>query len=118
MEVPELPGPARERDHAGEGRSIEHDLPERVAVPRPVDNEVTVQHAGSRIADRLGVDDPRVDLDRADVRRGDPAGLAGAAHVAVAVLRHMENSAPPSMEGGARGSDDPGGRNGRNEHEG
>src|SRR5437762_3181969 len=62
MEVGELPGPAREPDDAGKGREIEDDVPERGVVARPVDDEVTVQHAASRVG-RRGIDDPRADLD-------------------------------------------------------
>src|SRR5512132_1718315 len=94
LEVGELPGPAKERDHAGQGRKIEHDMPERGVVPRPVDHEVTVQHAGTRIAGCRGIDDPRAELDRVEVRGRDRAELTGVAEVVLAVLRHMELSAP------------------------
>src|SRR5215216_4116427 len=61
-EVGEFAGPAGERDYADERPEIEDHMPVRSVVAGPVDDEVAVQIAGSRIAGRRGIDDFRADL--------------------------------------------------------
>src|SRR6266496_3479102 len=101
------------------GRKIEHDMPVRAVFAGPVDDEVGVQHAGSRIG-RRGIDDPRADLDRVEVRGLDRAERAGGARVLRALLRHMERSAPrrgTGVLGGARDGERSGRDGGQEQYE-
>jgi len=81
VEVLELSGPAGERDGAGAGGEIEHDVSVGGVVAGPIDDEVAVQLARGRIAGRRCIDDLRADLDRGDVRGRDRAEVTGVAHV-------------------------------------
>src|SRR5207247_1233233 len=67
------------------------------------EDDVTVQRSSTS---RRGIDDPRADLDRPEVRGRDRAEVTGLARVRRALLRYMESSAlvGGTCDGGQRPS--------------